>query len=375
MSDQLRQLLGMDSNVRQLAALLQSKGNRGDTVLAHINPREVALLKAHGGSGRTNPDTGLLQFDDGSGGGFSLDSGLQDPSFGQSSYDFSGGSPQVSSPQFGAPSGADTMNAMPAFEQAAPSFASPSYDFSGQAPQTDPAGGGFSMAGISPQASFGGAAPTPMPTGPGAYQPTDYGLTAGLSSGQSLTPAPTGQAAPQPGIGDRLSSALGISKDTLGKLGVAGLQSLPGIIQSRNAAAQAQQYPKQQQAIAQPYQQLGQQLRQQAQSGQLTPQGQQSLEAMRAQQAQGAARRGGVGAEQAANQIENYRQQLLAQQMDYGLKLSGIGDQIALGAIKTGMQADQYVNSLTSNFMSNLFQGFIPSGTRPNQMQAPQGSQ
>ena len=359
MSDQLRQLLGMDSNVRQLAALLQSKGNRGDTVLAHINPREVALLKAHGGSGRTNPDTGLLQFDDGS-----------DPmSFGQSSYDFSGGQPQISSPEFGAPSGSETINAMPTFEQAAPSFSAPNYDFGTQAtPSAQPAGGGFSMGGVSPQM---GSMPT-APTGVEAYQPANYGLTAGLPTAPSLAPTPS---APTPGIGERLSGALGISQDTLGKLGVAGLQSIPGIIQARGVAQQAAGYKGQQQAIAQPYQQLGQQLRQQAQSGQLTPQGQQSLEAMRAQQAQGAARRGGVGAEQAANQIENYRQQLLAQQMDYGLKLSGIGDQIALGAIKTGIQADHYVNSLTSNFMSNLFQGFMPPGTRPNQMQAPQGSQ
>ena len=364
MSDQLRQLLGMDSNVRQLAALLQSKGNRGDTVLAHINPREVALLKAHGGSGRTNPDTGLLQFDDGSGGGFSLDSGLQDPSFGQSSYDFSGGSPQVSSPQFGAPSGADTMNAT-----APTSFSAPSYDFGmpsqSQAPQA-------------PQPSGGGAYPTIAQ--PFQNQGGGLGVSGGgFDTAQTPSFAPTQgyglTAQPAPGIADKLSNALGIEKGTLEKLGVAGLQSLPGIIQSRNAAAQAQQYPKQQQAIAQPYQQLGQQLRQQAQSGQLTPQAQQSVEALRAQQAQGVERRGGVGAEQAANQIENYRQQLLQQQMDYGLKLSGIGDQIALGAIKTGMQADQYVNSLTSNFMSNLFQGFMPPSTRPNQMPTTQGGQ
>jgi hypothetical protein len=367
MSDQLRQLLGMDSNVRQLASLLQSKGNRGDTVLAHINPREVALLKAHGGSGRTNPDTGLLQFDDGS-----------DPmSFGQSSYDFSGGQPQFSSPSetFGAPSGSETMNAMPAAQatpaEAPTSFGAPSYDFGGQAAQAAPAA----------QAPGGGAYPTvgqPFPSaGAGALQTAGGGYdTAQMpsfapSQGYGLNVP----AAPAPGITDQLAKALGVEKGTLEKLGVAGLQSIPGIIQARGAASQAAQYPKQQQAIAQPYQQLGQQLRQQAQSGQLTPQGQQSLEAMRAQAAQGAARRGGVGAEQAANQIENYRQQLLQQQMDYGLKLSGIGDQIALGAIKTGMQADQYVNSLTSNFMSNLFQGFMPPGTRPNQMQAPQGGQ
>ena len=46
-----------------------------------------------------------------------------------------------------------------------------------------------------------------------------------------------------------------------------------------------------------------------------------------------------------------------------GLKLSGIGDNIALGAIKTGLQADQYVNQLTNNFYSNM--AYIASGMSP----------
>jgi hypothetical protein len=35
-------------------------------------------------------------------------------------------------------------------------------------------------------------------------------------------------------------------------------------------------------------------------------------------------------------------------------KLSGIADNIMIGAIKTGMQADQYVNQLTSNYFNNI---------------------
>lgn len=41
---------------------LRSRGREGDTILAHINPEEAALLKAFGGSGTTNPDTGLPEF-------------------------------------------------------------------------------------------------------------------------------------------------------------------------------------------------------------------------------------------------------------------------------------------------------------------------
>jgi len=41
---------------------LQSQGRGGDTMLAHINPQEAALLKAFGGSGTINPNTGLHEF-------------------------------------------------------------------------------------------------------------------------------------------------------------------------------------------------------------------------------------------------------------------------------------------------------------------------
>lgn len=49
--------------VQDVAHRLQGLGRGGDTILAHINPREAALLKAAGGSGRRNPDTGLLSFE------------------------------------------------------------------------------------------------------------------------------------------------------------------------------------------------------------------------------------------------------------------------------------------------------------------------
>jgi hypothetical protein len=64
---------------------------------------------------------------------------------------------------------------------------------------------------------------------------------------------------------------------------------------------------------------------------------------------------------QAQAAVEQLRQQLLQQQYDYGLKLSGIGDNIAVGAIKTGMQADQYANQLTSTYFNNIAR--IAAGT------------
>jgi hypothetical protein len=44
------------------AEALRQQGRGGDTMLAHINPQEAALLKRMGGSGTINPNTGLPEF-------------------------------------------------------------------------------------------------------------------------------------------------------------------------------------------------------------------------------------------------------------------------------------------------------------------------
>lgn len=50
--------VGLKDAAHQLAAA----GRGGDTILAHINPQEAALLKRLGGSGTINPATGLPEF-------------------------------------------------------------------------------------------------------------------------------------------------------------------------------------------------------------------------------------------------------------------------------------------------------------------------
>ena len=56
----IKNALGID--MAGLAQLIRSQGRGRDTVLAHITPREAALLKAAGGSGTMNPVTGLPEF-------------------------------------------------------------------------------------------------------------------------------------------------------------------------------------------------------------------------------------------------------------------------------------------------------------------------
>ena len=50
------------SALKTIANELQSYGRNGDTLLAHITPNQADLLKAHGGSGTINPDTGLSEY-------------------------------------------------------------------------------------------------------------------------------------------------------------------------------------------------------------------------------------------------------------------------------------------------------------------------
>jgi hypothetical protein len=51
-----------DQKLKKAAEELRSKGRGGDTILAHINPHEAAMLKMMGGSGTKNPDTGLPEY-------------------------------------------------------------------------------------------------------------------------------------------------------------------------------------------------------------------------------------------------------------------------------------------------------------------------
>lgn len=48
--------------IAEAARLVANSGRFGDTMLAHINPREARLLRKHGGSGTINPKTGLPEF-------------------------------------------------------------------------------------------------------------------------------------------------------------------------------------------------------------------------------------------------------------------------------------------------------------------------
>ena len=150
--------------------------------------------------------------------------------------------------------------------------------------------------------------------------------------------------------------SLGITNPSsaLGTAGLLGGMALYSGKQAQKAQEQGQAMVGQEKAIAQPYQIQGREMAQQALAGDMTPATQQAYKAAQAQIQQNVATSGGVGQQQAGIQLEAFRQQLLQNQYQYGIQMSQIGDNIALGAIQDSMQLNQNLNSISNSFYSNL---------------------
>ena len=296
MASFIKNMTQMGGGSRQIARLLQAKAP-ANHMLAYITPEEAEVLKARGGSGNVDPETGI-------------------PSF------------QVEEPP--------VEEFVPAADAGAPMEDTTAFDYGAGAEQ------------YSPFVDYGfGALSQPLQPPPVM---SELGEPARLEMPQPLR-AETGLR--EPTAADRAPAPAG-GDDFLKRLALAGVTGLFGARQARAARQAAGGAAEEQRALGRPYQEQGRQLQAAAQRGELSPVGQQSLQALRARLAQGAQARGGVGAAQAMQQAENFRQQLLQQQFDFGLRLAQIGDQYAAGAIKTGLQADQYVNQLTNSFFNNI---------------------
>ena len=314
MSKALFESLKMD--LPALAEMLRSKGRGKDTMLAHITPKEAALLKRRGGSGSVNPDTGLPEFED------------------SGDYDFS--APAPVSPVY------DTIST-PA---QTPAYAYDNRDVGAIEPSvTAPISPVFEQIGpqgvVTPYTGGAPAAP-----GVAAIPPTQ--VSRAFTPGEVPKPE---QGIPSK-IGDYLSSEKGLG--TLARLGLTGALGAFGATQARKAGGQTQAATQETKAIAQPYTEQGKTLVGAAQRGELTPQSQQVLAAYKAQQAQGVAARGGVGQQQADAATAALYSNLLDNQYKYGLQIMQIGDNIALGAIRSGLQLDQQLQQSTNNFYAQL---------------------
>ena len=309
-----------DFDLKGLAQILQSLGRKGDKILAHITPEEAEKLKEEGGSGTINPNTGLPEYYDGE--------------------DFPLAEAPPSEP---GPSYSPDTSAAPAVETTGMDQPAMTGDY---IPYSGP------------------AAPAPAPAAAGAYDiPSSFTAMRGADQvgfeGAPGGPAisfPTGAQAPATTEDESIWKKLGLStKDAL-KLGMGGVGALVAGLQGRAAQKRAQEAAAQTAAIGAPYQAAGQAQMAAAQRGELTPERQQALQAAQAQIAQSTERMGGVGAMQAATQLQTFRNQLLQDQYNYGLKIATLGDQYAANAIKVGLTQDQAVAQAMRGLTGSLGQ-------------------
>jgi hypothetical protein len=195
--------------------------------------------------------------------------------------------------------------------------------------------------------------------------PTSLGLSQGVY-GQDATLPPTAgtPTSPQPAEKGFLESLTGGDKTRLGLGALGGLQTA---LTARKARQGAQQAAQQIRDIGAPYQQRGLAEQSAASRGELNPVNQQALEAQRARAAQAGVARGGVGIAQQQRAEEDLRNRLLAAQQDFGLKLSGIGDQYTARAIQEGIRADAEISSLYGQYFGNLTRLAAPTVIQSNQ--------
>jgi hypothetical protein len=332
----LKNMTRVGADVRQIARLLQAKAPENH-MLAYITPEEAQLLKDRGGSGMPDPETGVPSFApayDYGGYGFTEDT----------AYDIG---------NVNAGSGEQMSSFQPVAQVEAQA---PVQEDVSSAPQNyfnmGEGGGYYGMQGANQ--------PFAQPYSEGQGFQASPNLLYGTPQLPTTISVPQPEAPQAPkgaedlGLMERLSKVTGMKEETLARLGLGGIQAILGARASNKAAEQGQRGKAEMQVLAQPYQAKGAELQRQAQAGELTPVARQQLQAAQAQAAQAASSRGGVGAQQTAARIAAIRNQLLQQQNDYGMKLTSIGDQIALGAIRTGLQADQFANQLTSNYFTNI---------------------
>jgi hypothetical protein len=334
MSKTLSKSLGTD--MVALAEMIRSKGRGRDTVLAHITPKEAALLKRRGGSGTINPDTGLPEFED---------------------EDFMGGFGNIDTGEIYTP------------EQVAEEY--PQYYPGGELPQEGeatmytPAGG---VAYIPEQEDYSGFA---YPAAPAAVAPAQR-------------PAAGAPEKTEKSFLDKSGDALSklLSPENLARLGILGgigayaankgqqsaqqgaaaagqVKALAPPVLARseiaqtqlrdlgaNITAQTRINAAELSALGAPQRELGKQLMSQALSGTLTPAGQRSLAALKAQARQNISKRGGVGAMQAGVAESEATANLLQQQYSTGMGTYGQGAQYEAAAIGMNQQALQAANGM-----------------------------
>ena len=335
-----------DLDLKALAQLLQSRGRGGDTILAHITQREADKLAKAGGSDTTNPDTGLPEF-------YELqDYYMGDPAqVAQDDYLYAGGRlPAEGETTIFGRSPAEPVAAselgMPYQEAVAPAGSTGGYQ---GADAYFPAGQTASQTAEQyPDLYPGGVTPT-------GREATTFSAQGGIPEAIAKAPVPQ-----EKGFFEGMTNEQKRNLLLKGALGTG--TGIISALQGRRAAKTGENAKREVQALATPYQQAGQAMQAQAQQGQLTPDRAAQMQAAQAQIAQSIQQRGGVGAQQAATQLAQFRRTLLNDQYNYGLKIAQIGDSYAQKAIATGLTQDANVSAAMKGLTSALG-GFMGAQT------------
>ena len=321
-----------DLDLKTLAQLLKSRGKGRDTVLAHITPEEAQLLKDEGGSGTINEETGLPQFED-------------------------------SAP---APDTASTPDI--AEESLVPAQA---YNLSGEGPSPYLNEGNLPGEGA------------PSPSNMSGTTPGGQNISQMLGAGDSSIKTPSVVTLPQgeQDIGAQIAQQAGATKageqptkpgflDSLTqeqklKLGLGGGSALLTGLLGKRAMSQTKAAADQQKALGAPLVAQGQEMMSKAQQGQLGDAQQQQYQAAQAQLASAQAKSGGVGAAQAATQLEAFRNQLLSAQLKAGQDLYSQGNVYVQNAIKMGLTGDQQLAQMLQGMTGSITSMFGGQPTRP----------
>jgi hypothetical protein len=350
----LAKLLQVDMGLPDMAKRLAAAGRGKDSILAHINPKEMALLKKHGGSGKTNPRTGIMEFADEDFGGYDT-TGYNEP-LAETPAPTTQNVPTVEA-------GPPPAEAAPANEQNASAALS-----KGLATASEPTAA--APAPITPQARFAPVSETGTTAGPqgaeGYGQGEAYQQQAPVQSQPSFTDKLKGYSDEAAKFNKMLQPFAPYAK--FGS-GVLALQQGQQAANKQNEAAAANEAEVRK--LAEPYRaqaekiaQQGQQMLQMGQQGGLTAAQQQKLETQRAQAMQQQAQAGitgGTAAQATEAMIQRQASQFAQDNVTQGLQLisqaqsiSGTADALIKQAISTGYTQSADASKLAADFYNAL---------------------
>jgi len=342
---QLAALLRTD--LSRMAEEVRRAGRGRDTMLAHITPKEAALLKARGGRGSINPQTGLLEFEPEDEFEYSyltqqptadftqpvnISNALiyNDPTNTNEPIPESGGATALTNAQ-GTRSFGQKLGAVDQILDTTPSYR-PSMNYGKAMPR-----GSFN--GLDIDQGFGARAPSQQII-EAAAAPQEKTDLQGL----------LGKA------GDALKSPLGISALA------GGIPSALLAAQARRGAAATQ---RELAALGQPIREAGQAKIAQAQAGQLTAAQQQSLEAQRLAAMQNLQRRGVTDAtamQQVENQLQAQKAKMIDDLLNQGYREIAQGNAYIERGMAAALQANAEGRKLLGSFATNYMQMLAKMG-------------